>query len=77
MGVMIESNFREGRQDLPEEGSKTKLKPGVSITDACIDWPATVFVLEDLAAAVRERRQQTQKIFIEGPANESSSSLSS
>jgi 3-deoxy-7-phosphoheptulonate synthase len=55
IGVMIESNINEGNQKVPPEGPSA-LKKGVSITDACIDWDSTVTVLEDLAAAVRERR---------------------
>lgn len=39
IGVMIESNLREGRQSL-EKGSKD-LKYGVSITDACLGWKET------------------------------------
>lgn len=56
IGVMIESNIGEGNQKVPAEGPSA-LKKGVSITDACIDWESTVGVLEDLAAAVRERRK--------------------
>lgn len=55
VGVMIESNINEGNQKVPAEGPAA-LKKGVSITDACIDWETTVTVLDDLAAAVRERR---------------------
>ena len=55
VGVMIESNINEGNQKVPPEGP-SGLKKGISITDACIDWETTVQVLEDLAAAVRERR---------------------
>lgn len=55
IGVMIESNLHEGNQKVPPEGP-SRLKRGVSITDACIDWDTTVDVLEGLAAAVRERR---------------------
>ncbi|KAF2500559.1 3-deoxy-7-phosphoheptulonate synthase [Lophium mytilinum] len=55
VGVMIESNINEGNQKVPAEGP-AGLKKGVSITDACIDWETTVTVLDDLAAAVRERR---------------------
>jgi 3-deoxy-7-phosphoheptulonate synthase len=58
IGVMIESNINEGNQKVPPEGPSA-LKKGVSITDACIDWETTVNVLEDLAAAVRERRKVT------------------
>lgn len=58
IGVMIESNINEGNQKVPAAGP-TALKKGVSITDACIDWESTVTVLEDLAAAVRDRRKVT------------------
>jgi 3-deoxy-7-phosphoheptulonate synthase len=57
VGVMIESNINEGNQKVPAEGP-AGLKKGVSITDACIDWENTVTVLEDLAAAVRARREK-------------------
>ncbi|VEU22294.1 DEKNAAC103653 [Brettanomyces naardenensis] len=55
-GLMIESNIAEGRQDVPPEGGKDKLKYGCSITDACISWDDTVNVLNELAEAVRARR---------------------
>jgi 3-deoxy-7-phosphoheptulonate synthase len=42
-GVMIESNLREGRQDVPADIHQ--LKPGVSITDACIGWELTEEIL--------------------------------
>lgn len=57
IGVMIESNINEGTQKVPAEGP-SGLKKGVSITDACIDWDSTVTVLEDLADAVRTRREK-------------------
>ncbi|MFN3165464.1 MAG: 3-deoxy-7-phosphoheptulonate synthase [Phycisphaeraceae bacterium] len=44
-GTMIESNLEEGNQKLPNvqpgEEVRSKLKPGVSITDACIGWEKT------------------------------------
>lgn len=52
-GVMIESNINAGRQDVVD---KNNLKYGVSITDACIDFPTTEKVLRDLAEAVVARR---------------------
>jgi len=61
IGVMIESNINEGNQKVPAEG-RSALKPGVSITDACIDWDNTVTVLDDLADAVRVRRQKNGAI---------------
>lgn len=60
VAVMIESNINEGNQKVPAEGP-AGLKKGVSITDACIDWDTTVNVLEDLAAAVAERRSKSSK----------------
>ena len=53
-GVMIESHLVGGRQDR-QPGQP--LVYGQSITDACLAWEATVPVLEDLAAAVRARRE--------------------
>ena len=53
MGVMIESHLHEGRQDIV---AGQPLKPGVSVTDACIGFEQTVPVLDALAAAVRARR---------------------
>jgi 3-deoxy-7-phosphoheptulonate synthase len=53
-GVMIESHLNEGRQDMV---AGTPLRPGVSVTDACISMEQTVEVLGALAAAVRARRR--------------------
>ncbi|KAF9427273.1 3-deoxy-7-phosphoheptulonate synthase [Podila epigama] len=55
VGLMIESNLVEGRQDVGPAG-KDALVYGQSITDACVDWNDTVKMLEDLADAVRVRR---------------------
>jgi len=54
-GVMVESNINAGRQDVPLEGPSS-LKHGVSITDACVDWAATVAMLDKLNEAVGRRR---------------------
>ena len=54
MGVMIESNLIEGRQNLGSE-----LVYGQSVTDACIGWDDTVACLGELAEAVRRRRDAT------------------
>jgi 3-deoxy-7-phosphoheptulonate synthase len=35
------------------------LKPGVSVTDACISMAQTIPVLQDLARAVRARRARS------------------
>jgi 3-deoxy-7-phosphoheptulonate synthase len=53
VGVMLESFLVGGRQ---EPGGK--LVYGQSITDGCLDWDATVAVLDGLAAAVRARRER-------------------
>ncbi len=55
MGVMIESNLNEGRQDLTTE----PLKYGVSITDACISMEQTQPIFEELANAIRKRRTKS------------------
>ena len=56
MGVMLESNLVEGRQDIPASGP-AGLKYGQSVTDACISWEATIPVLERLREGVRNRRE--------------------
>lgn len=53
MGVMIESNLVEGRQDIVPG---KELVYGQSVTDACLSWEDTVPLLDELAAAVRARR---------------------
>lgn len=68
VGVMIESHLHEGTQKVPAEGP-SGLKRGVSITDACIDWDTTIEVLEQLADAVRTRRQVREKGVANGKAN--------
>jgi 3-deoxy-7-phosphoheptulonate synthase len=51
---MIESNLVAGAQPLvPGQ----PLLYGQSITDACLDWKQTYALLQELAEAVRTRRQ--------------------
>jgi 3-deoxy-7-phosphoheptulonate synthase len=57
IGAMIESFIVAGRQD---RGSGKELTYGQSITDACISWDDSVPLLDELAAAVRQRRQITK-----------------
>jgi len=52
-GIMVESNLKEGRQDLLPGKA---LVYGQSITDGCIGWEDSVPVLRNLADAVRRRR---------------------
>ena len=58
-GVMIESNIVEGRQDLGADCSQ--LTYGQSITDACIGFADTEYVLAKLSAAVTARRAGRQQ----------------
>ena len=53
-GVMLESHLIEGSQKL---GPSDTMVRGQSVTDACIGWETTVEVLDELAAAVQERRK--------------------
>lgn len=61
VAVMIESNINEGNQKVPPQGGLASLQKGISITDACINWESTVEVLEQLADAVRTRREVVKK----------------
>ena len=57
-GIMIESHLAEGRQDIV---AGVPLKYGVSITDACISMEQTLPLLQELAAAVRQRRTHAEQ----------------
>ena len=52
-GVMIESHLVAGRQNVVDGKAETY---GQSVTDACLGWQDTVDLLEQFAAAVRQRR---------------------
>lgn len=51
VGMMLESNLGWGNQPIPVNLSQ--LKYGVSITDACIDWPTTEQVLREADAKLK------------------------
>ena len=53
MGAMIESNLGAGSQPFPQP--KDQLRYGVSITDACIDWPTTETLVREIHAALASR----------------------
>jgi len=57
VGMMLESNLEAGSQAIPED--RSKLRYGVSVTDACIDWNSTEELLRrahrDLAAILKKR----------------------
>jgi 3-deoxy-7-phosphoheptulonate synthase len=48
IGLMVESYLHEGTQPIP--ANRDHLRYGVSITDACIDWPTTERMLRQAAA---------------------------
>ncbi|MBE9031234.1 3-deoxy-7-phosphoheptulonate synthase [filamentous cyanobacterium LEGE 11480] len=50
IGVMLESNLQAGNQPIPDD--LEEIRPGVSITDACIGWETTETALRELAASV-------------------------
>jgi 3-deoxy-7-phosphoheptulonate synthase len=53
VGTMLESNLHAGNQPIPSDLSR--LKYGVSVTDACIDWTSTEKLL-------REARQKLKDV---------------
>ncbi|SDR93305.1 3-deoxy-7-phosphoheptulonate synthase [Opitutus sp. GAS368] len=53
MGAMIESNLGAGNQAFPQP--KDRLRYGVSITDACIDWPTTEALVREIHTALAPR----------------------
>ncbi|WP_135229788.1 3-deoxy-7-phosphoheptulonate synthase [Deinococcus fonticola] len=55
-GVMLESNLHAGKQPIAQD--ITRLKPGVSVTDACIAWDETEELLT-LAHQSLQRRKVT------------------
>lgn len=51
VGFMIESNLQEGNQAL---GNGKQLKPGVSVTDACVDWQTTEQMIRNASAILKK-----------------------
>ncbi|MCU0952907.1 MAG: 3-deoxy-7-phosphoheptulonate synthase [Burkholderiaceae bacterium] len=58
VGMMLESHLHAGNQPIPAD--RAQLRYGVSVTDACIDWPTTEELLrrarDELAPVVARRR---------------------
>ncbi|MGB1838042.1 3-deoxy-7-phosphoheptulonate synthase [uncultured Marinobacter sp.] len=50
--LMVESNINWGNQSIPE--NLTDLKYGVSVTDACIDWPTTEKAIRDMRDKLKD-----------------------
>ncbi len=59
-GLMIESHLVGGRQDLPAGKGLADITYGQSITDGCIGWDDSILALEQLADAVKQRRQAVE-----------------
>ncbi|HBW83102.1 MAG: 3-deoxy-7-phosphoheptulonate synthase [Gammaproteobacteria bacterium] len=55
IGVMLESYIEEGNQPIPDD--LKQIRPGVSITDACISWTTTEAALRAFADAIRDSLQ--------------------
>ena len=53
IGVMLESNLEEGNQPIPDD--LNEIRPGVSVTDACISWDATETALRHFAKSIRQK----------------------
>ena len=64
IGIMLEGNLAAGRQDI--QSDRRKLKYGVSITDACIDWATTrtaiLSLRENLETILPQRLNKTTAI---------------
>lgn len=50
--LMVESNINWGNQSIPE--NLADLKYGVSVTDACIDWPTTEKAIRDMRNKLKD-----------------------
>ena len=62
IGVMIESNLQEGAQPIPADLSK--LKHGVSITDACLGWDVTERMLRQGCETLSKKSQQAEVVTV-------------
>ena len=58
IGSMIESNLVGGRQDM-----NGKIKPGLSITDACLGWEQTEALVREAHAALEAVKAKGPRIF--------------
>jgi 3-deoxy-7-phosphoheptulonate synthase len=53
VGAMLESNLEAGNQPIPADPAA--LRYGVSVTDACMDWPTTAAALRAMRVKLRDR----------------------
>ena len=51
VGLMLESNLAAGSQSIPED--LARLRYGVSVTDACIDWDTTADIIRRTRSELR------------------------
>ncbi len=56
VGIMVESNLKGGRQDIPT--NLNDLVYGQSVTDGCIDWETTETALLEMDAALKDALAQ-------------------
>jgi 3-deoxy-7-phosphoheptulonate synthase len=54
IGMMVESNLYEGKQPILED--RSRLRYGVSITDACVGWDTTELLLREAFDALGARK---------------------
>lgn len=59
MGLMVESHIGWGNQKIPED--RSQLQYGVSITDACIDWPTTETAMHEMNEKLKPALAQRQR----------------
>ncbi|MCK0768160.1 3-deoxy-7-phosphoheptulonate synthase [Chromohalobacter canadensis] len=59
MGLMVESHIGWGNQKIPED--RSQLQYGVSITDACIDWPTTETAMREMNEKLKPVLSQRQR----------------
>jgi len=60
VGTMLESNLVGGRQDIPED--PRDLKPGVSITDACLGWEETEALIQEVYQALDDAHPERRRV---------------
>lgn len=59
IGIMVESNIGAGNQKI--SSNRDELTYGVSVTDACIDWPTSEKALRDMAGMLAQPLKTRQR----------------
>jgi 3-deoxy-7-phosphoheptulonate synthase len=60
VGMMVESNLKFGRQDIPKDLSL--LEYGKSVTDGCIDWDMTEKAVRQMRDKLKEALPKRQRL---------------